>query len=78
LARLQTGGELAEGIETVVQAVAEGHLSPAAGEAIARIMEIQRNAIETRELAARIEELEENKREREGSMILESESSHSS
>ena len=62
---LQNGGELAEGVENVVQAVAEGHLSPTAGEAIARILEIQRNIIETRELEARIEELEKTKREKE-------------
>jgi hypothetical protein len=65
LAGLQTGGELAEGIETVVQAVAGGHLSPAAGEAIARILEIQRKATETRELEARVEDLEKYKKEKD-------------
>jgi hypothetical protein len=62
LAQTKTIWDVAEAIETVVRAVAEGRLSPAAGEAIVRMLEIQRNAIETRELEARIAELESNRK----------------
>jgi hypothetical protein len=44
----------------VVAAVAEGRISPEEGQAVSAVIEIQRRAIETAELAARIEALERN------------------
>lgn len=50
--------DLPAAVGAVVQAVATGDLTPEEGQAIAAILEGQRRAIETADLAARIEALE--------------------
>jgi hypothetical protein len=50
--------DLPAAVGAVVQAVATGDLTPEEGQAIAGILETQRRAIETADLAARIEALE--------------------
>ncbi len=60
LGGIQNARDVAKATERLVQAVAEGRISPSSGEAIARMLEIQRHAIETSELEARMGELERN------------------
>ena len=50
--------DLPAAVGAVVQSVAAGDLTPEEGQAIAGILETQRRAIETADLAARIEALE--------------------
>ena len=50
--------DLPAAVGAVVQSVAAGDLTPEEGQAIAAILETQRRAIETADLAARIEALE--------------------
>lgn len=62
LPRTITAQDVDQAAEQVVQSVAAGRLSPATGEALAHILELRRKAIETGELQARIEKLEEQAR----------------
>jgi hypothetical protein len=50
--------DLIKALAIVAQAVASGAITPAEGQAVAAILETQRRAVETAELAARIEALE--------------------
>jgi hypothetical protein len=50
--------DLIKALAIVAQAVASGTITPAEGQAVAAILETQRRAVETAELAARIEALE--------------------
>lgn len=52
-------GELPDAIATVTRQVAEGEISPDEGAAIVGLLEAQRKAIETSELADRVAALEE-------------------
>jgi hypothetical protein len=59
---IQSSRDVARATEAIVQAVAEGRIPPSSGEALARMLEIQRHAIETSELEVRIAELEGNQK----------------
>ena len=52
------GGRYRRRYGAVAAAVATGAMSPEEGQAVARVIEFQRRAIETDDLAARIEALE--------------------
>lgn len=58
---IRAASDLPAAIGAVVQAVATGEVSPEEGQAITAILEGQRKAIETADLARRIEELEKTK-----------------
>jgi hypothetical protein len=60
--RLQPGAtteDLVKTLDTVMRQVARGHVSPQDGESIARMIEIQRRAIETDGIERRLRALEE-------------------
>jgi hypothetical protein len=53
-----TAAEVDEAVTRLLEAVGRGQLTPAEAKEIALILEGKRRALETRELTARIEELE--------------------
>jgi hypothetical protein len=55
---ISTGADIVAATGAVVAAVTTGAISPEEGQEVAGIIEIQRRAIETNDLAARIEALE--------------------
>jgi hypothetical protein len=59
LAGAQTVGQIIASNERVLQGVARGEITPTEGESICRILEERRRSIDTVELAARIEKLEQ-------------------
>jgi hypothetical protein len=59
LPRAITAKDVDKAAERVLHSVATGRISPASGEAVARILELRRKAIETAELQTRITKLEE-------------------
>ena len=61
---ITTAAEVVIASGAVVAAVSEGRISPEEGQAVSGIIDMQRRAIETVELAARIEALERNSRPR--------------
>jgi hypothetical protein len=62
---VDTAERLKEALSAVVQAVANGVVSPQEGEAMARIIETQRKNIEVGEFEARLKALESSPRKRE-------------
>ena len=56
---IHTAEDVAQAVAAVLQSVADGTLTPAEGATVAGILETRRKAIETAELAARIEALEQ-------------------
>lgn len=55
---ISTASDLAEATGHLVQAVAQGELSPSEGQAVATLLETRRKALETLELQNRLEALE--------------------
>ena len=67
LPRAKTVADVSASNQKVLQAIARGQVTPADGECLSRILEGQRRLIETTELAARIEALEQkSNQDREG------------
>lgn len=58
LPAISTATDVVSASAAVVAAVAEGRISPEEGQAVSAVIETQRRAMETAELAARIEALE--------------------
>ncbi len=59
LPAVKTASDVGLALQSVLQAVARGHLSAQEGEAIAAILENQRRAIESEEFVKRLQALEE-------------------
>ena len=59
LPELKTPGDLVPALAALTHAVATGSLTPDEGHAVAGVLEIQRRVLETHDLAARIEALEQ-------------------
>ncbi|MBR0668271.1 hypothetical protein GXW71_28220 [Roseomonas hellenica] len=59
LPRIERPADLVPALAAVAEAVAAGELSPEEGQAVAAVLETQRRAAETADLAARIEALEQ-------------------
>jgi hypothetical protein len=64
LPAIQTAADTVVAAATVVTEVSKGTISPEEGQAVASIIEVQRRAIETTDLAARLEALERDGRHR--------------
>lgn len=62
---LQSTRDAVAATGALVQAVADGDLSPAEAESVSRLLEIHRRAIETEELEERLAEIEERLRQEE-------------
>ena len=58
LPQIEAPGDLVRALAAVAEAVASGSITPDEGQAVAAILESQRRAVETADLAARIEALE--------------------
>ena len=58
LPKAETATEVHESVGRVVQAVAEGEITPGEAQTVASILDVQRRAIETADLEQRIAELE--------------------
>ncbi len=59
---LKTAGDVVAGIGAVAQAMAEGEITPEEAQVMASVIEVQRKAIETTEIEARLDALEERQR----------------
>ena len=59
--RLETAGDVVGALTAVVQAVANGILTPDEGQAVATMLEMHRKAIDTTEIEARLAALEARK-----------------
>ena len=68
LPKVETATEVASALDTVIQAVAAGILTPGEGETIARMLETHGRLIEAAELGRRIGELENKVQEMERSL----------
>lgn len=58
LPKIEQAGDLVAAMARVAEAVAEGSITPDEGQAVAAVLEAERRAIETADLAARVEALE--------------------
>ena len=56
---LETAGDVVAGIGVVARAMAEGEITPEEAQVMASVIEVQRKAIETTEIEARLDVLEE-------------------
>lgn len=56
--KLETAGDIAKALGTLLDSVASGEITPGEGQTIATLLEVQRKAIETAELEQRIARLE--------------------
>jgi hypothetical protein len=56
--KLESAGDIAKALGTLLDSVASGEITPSEGQTIATLLEVQRKAIETAELEARISRLE--------------------
>lgn len=63
LPAISSSADLIAGMSAIMQAVTAGEITPDEGQALAALIETQRKAIETHDLAARIEALEHNAKE---------------
>jgi hypothetical protein len=61
--KLETAGDIARALGTLLDSVASGEITPGEGQTIATLLEVQRKAIETAELEQRITRLERIKNE---------------
>ena len=59
---LETAGDVVAGIGVVARAMAEGEITPEEAQVMASVIEVQRKAIETTEIEARLDALEERQR----------------
>ena len=59
LPAIETPADLARALGTVAEAVASGAITPDEGQAVAAVLEAQRRAVETADLAERVARLEE-------------------
>jgi hypothetical protein len=58
--KLESAGDIAKALGTLLDSVANGEITPSEGQTIAALLEIQRKAMETAELEQRITRLEAN------------------
>ena len=58
LPAIETPADLARALGTVAEAVASGAITPDEGQAVAAVLEAQRRAVETADLAERVARLE--------------------
>jgi hypothetical protein len=59
LPALETASEIVRGLGAIIEAVADGTLTPDEGAAVANLMEIKRKAVETVEIERRVAALEQ-------------------
>ena len=60
---LESASDIAKALGALLESVASGEVTPSEGQAVATLLEVQRKAIETADLEARITRLETNKHE---------------
>lgn len=59
--KLESAGDIAKALSTLLEAVATGEITPSEGQIISTLLEVQRKAIETADLEQRISRLETSK-----------------
>ena len=59
---VRTAAEVSDGMAAVIDAIAEGEVTPEEAATISNVLEARRKALETEELAERIERLEQGKK----------------
>ncbi len=63
LGKIESAQDVSKAAERVLQAMAGGRMKPTDGERLARVLDMHRQAIETAQLEARIEKLEQKESE---------------